>query len=110
MARKNMAECWLCGAEHEYCPTCGESNGWKYMADTREHYQILLLKRECESGVIPKEDAIKSFATYGITADADLSCIEPNVEREIRDIVGYPEEKTKATKGVKKESKSKLFD
>lgn len=98
---KKLISCWLCGAEHEYCPTCGQTHGWKYMADTREHYQILMIKRECEAGIFTKEQAIESFENFGVKADADLSWMLPEVEKEIRDIVG--------TKVVKPTKKSKLF-
>lgn len=102
---KNLIDCWLCGAEHEYCPTCGQTHGWKYMACTREHYQILMTKREYEDGVFTKEQAISEFENYGVKAESDLSWMIPEVEKEIRDIIG--EKPFKATKPIKK---TKLFE
>lgn len=104
---KKLIDCWLCGTPHEYCPTCGETHGWRYMADTREHYQILMIKKEFEGGVLSKEEAISNFATYGIKADSNLSWMLPEVEKEIRNIIG---EKPAKTAKIKKETKSKLFD
>ena len=103
-----LIDCWLCGTPHEYCPTCGEYHGWRYMADTREHYQILMIKQQCEGGVFSKEEATSLFEEYGVKADANLSWMLPEVEKEIRDIIG--EKPAKATKTIKKETKSKIFN
>lgn len=102
---KKLLTCWLCGAEHEYCPTCGQTHGWRYMADTREHYQILMVKREYEAGVFTKEQAIDALKEYGISAENDLSWMIPEVEKEIREIIGEKarERVTKTTR------KSKLY-
>lgn len=102
---KNLVDCWLCGAEHEYCPTCGQTHGWKYMACTREHYQILMLKREYEAGVFTKEQTIDALKGYGISAENDLSWMIPEVEKEIREIIGEKakERTTKVTR------KNKLY-
>ena len=35
-----QVECWICGKPHDYCPTCGQTQGWKYIADTMEHYMV----------------------------------------------------------------------
>ena len=106
---KNLIDCWLCGAVHEYCPTCGQTHGWKYSACTREHYQILMAKREYEAGVFTKEQAIDTLKQYGVTAESDLSWMIPEVEKEIRGIIG--DKPIKQTKTIKKsETKSKLFD
>ena len=101
---KKLLTCWLCGAEHEYCPTCGQTHGWKYMADTREHYQILMAKRNYEGGVFNKEHTIEVLADFGVKPESDLSWMIPEVEKEIRDIIGE-----KPVKTVKK-TKSKLFE
>ena len=72
---KNLANCWLCGAEHEYCPTCGQTHGWKYSACTREHYQILMIKRECEDAKQLLSEIPKDY--YGsITHDLSLRYID----------------------------------
>ena len=105
---KNLAECWLCGGKHEYCPTCGQTHGWKYIACTREHYQIIITKRQFESGVLSREQAIEAFEALGVKADSDLSWMIPEVEKKIRDIIG--EKPVKFSKTTKKESKIKSFD
>ena len=105
---RNLIDCWLCGAAHEYCPTCGQTHGWKYMACNRDHYQILMTKRYFEDKVFTKEKAVSEFEKYGVKADDDLSWMIPEVEKEIRDIIG--EKTVKPTKVTKKETKSKLFD
>lgn len=102
---KKLLTCWLCGAEHEYCPTCGQTHGWRYMADTREHYQILMVKREYEAGVFTKEQAIDALKEYGISAENDLSWMIPEVEKEIREIIGE-KAKERVTKTTRK---SKLY-
>lgn len=102
---KKLLTCWLCGAEHEYCPTCGQTHGWRYMADTREHYQILMAKREYEAGVFTKEQAIDALKEYGISAENDLSWMIPEVEKEIREIIGE-KAKERVTKTTRK---SKLY-
>ncbi len=102
---KRLLTCWLCGAEHEYCPTCGQTHGWRYMADTREHYQILMVKREYEAGVFTKEQAIDALKEYGISAENDLSWMIPEVEKEIREIIGE-KAKERVTKTTRK---SKLY-
>ena len=100
---KKLINCWLCGAEHEYCPTCGETHGWKYMADTREHYQILMAKRQFEEGVFTQDEAVSAFAEYGVTAESDLSWMIPEVEKEIRKIIGDKPTKAKKSKLYKDE-------
>lgn len=100
MANK-LIECWLCGALHDYCPTCGQTNGWKFKADTREHYQILTIKEAFESGVFDKDKAVAEFALHDVKAENDLSWMIPEVEKEIRAIIGE--------KPVKTTKKSKLY-
>lgn len=102
MAKK--LKCWICGAEHDYCPTCGDTHGWKYVADTHEHYQIYLVMNDFRSGIITKEEANDLFAKKcDIRAENDLSWMIPEVETYIREIIG---EKNKTNKTTKK---SKLF-
>lgn len=103
-----LVECWVCGKPHEYCPTCGQTHGWRYVADTMEHYQIHMTIEQYRSGVFTREQAVKSFAeNCGVHANDDLSWMLPNVEKGVREIIG---EKEKTTKTTKKETKSKLFD
>ena len=93
--------CWICGKQHEYCPVCHQSNGWKYVADTPEHYQIYLVLHEFEESIITKDEATERFAELGITAEANLSWVIPAVEEQIRGIIG------KKLKEVKSSKKSK---
>ena len=91
-------ECWICGKLHEYCPTCGRSHGWRYVADTIEHYLVYMTIEEFRSGVLSKEQATEMFADKcGVHKDDDLSWMLPNVEQGVREIIG-----NKATKNVKK--------
>ena len=104
----NKVECWVCGKEHDYCPTCGQTHGWRYVADTMEHYMVYMTIEQYRSGVFTKEQAIESFADKcDVHANDDLSWMLPHVEKSVREIIG---EKTKSTKTTKKEIKSKLFD
>lgn len=99
-------ECWVCGKEHDYCPTCGQTHGWKYVADTMEHYMIHMTIEQYRSGVFTKEQAIESFADKcGVHAKDDLSWMLPHVEKSVREIIGEKEKET-----AKTTKKSKLFD
>ena len=103
-----QVECWVCGKPHDYCPTCGQTQGWKYIADTMEHYMVHVTIQQFRSGVFTKEQAIEAFAnSCNVHVNDDLSWMLPNVEKGVREIIG---EKEKTTKTTKKETKSKLFD
>ena len=100
---KKLIDCWICGTPHEYCPTCGETHGWRYVADTREHYQIYLAKKNYEDEVYSKEEATEALAVYNIKAESDLSWMIPEVEKEIRNIIGDKPVKAKKSKLYKDE-------
>lgn len=98
----NMVECWVCGKEHEYCPTCGQTHGWRYVADTIEHYQIHMTIEEYRNGVLTKEQAIEVFADKcGVHANDDLSWMLPHVEKGVREIIGE-KERERITKTTRK--------
>lgn len=98
----NMVECWVCGKEHEYCPTCGQTHGWRYVADTVEHYQIHMTIEEYRNGVLTKEQAIEVFADKcGVHANDDLSWMLPHVEKGVREIIGE-KERERTTKTTRK--------
>lgn len=102
----NMTRCWVCGKEHEYCPTCGQTHGWRFVADTMEHYMVHMAIEEYRSGVLTKEQAIEAFAEKcGVHANDDLSWMLPHVEKGVREIIGE-KEKERATKTTRK---SKLY-
>lgn len=97
----NKVECWVCGKEHDYCPTCGQTHGWRYVADTIEHYQIHMTIEEYRSGVLTKKQAIEVFADKcGVHANDDLSWMLPHVEKVVREIIGEKERErtTKTTR------------
>jgi hypothetical protein len=98
----NKVECWVCGKEHDYCPTCGQTHGWRYVADTIEHYQIHMTIEEYRSGVLTKEQAIEIFADKcGVHANDDLSWMLPHVEKVVREIIGE-KERERTTKTTRK--------
>jgi hypothetical protein len=98
----NKVECWVCGKEHDYCPTCGQTHGWRYVADTIEHYQIHMTIEEYRSGVLTKEQAIEVFADKcGVHANDDLSWMLPHVEKVVREIIGE-KERERTTKTTRK--------
>lgn len=102
----NMIRCWVCGKEHEYCPTCGQTHGWRFVADTIEHYMVHMTIEEYRSGVLTKEQAIEAFAEKcGVHANDDLSWMLPHVEKGVREIIGE-KGKERATKTTRK---SKLY-
>lgn len=85
----NITHCWVCGKEHEYCPTCGQTHGWRYVADTMEHYLIHMTIEDYRAGVFTKEEAIEIFADKcEVHANDDLSWMLPNVEKSVREIIG----------------------
>ena len=96
-----LIECWICGKPHEYCSHCAAYHGWKYVADTPEHYQIYLTIEDYNDGVITKEEA-KSYLNeiHGIKSSDDLSWMLPNVEKNIREIIG--EKAAKEPKSTRK--------
>lgn len=99
-----MIECWVCGALHDYCPTCGQTNSWRRVADKIEHYMVHTTIEEFRRGVCSKEEAIERFADKcNVHVDDDLSWMLPHVEKGVREIIG---EKGKIAKTAKK---SKLF-
>lgn len=98
----NKVECWVCGKEHDYCPTCGQTHGWRYVADTIEHYQIHMTIEEYRGGVLTKEQAIEVFADKcGVHANDDLSWMLPHVEKGVREIIGE-KERERTTKTTRK--------
>lgn len=97
-------KCWVCGAEHDYCPTCGQTHGWRYVADTMEHYLVYMTIEEYRSGTLTKEEAANKFAEQcNVKPEDDLSWMYPVIEKEVRDIIG---EKTK----TRTARKTKLYD
>ena len=100
--------CWVCGKEHDYCPTCGDTNGWKYTADTPNCYQIYMVLNDTQAGVFSQKDAVEKFANLDVHYEDDLSWMRPHIERQIREIIGDKEKTTKTTK--KTNIKSKLFE
>lgn len=96
--------CWVCGKEHDYCPTCSRTHGWKFVADTHEHYQIYLAIDGFQTGIFSKDEAAETLAKLDVKPESNLSWMLPAVEKTVRDIIGNGEkETTKTTK------KSKLF-
>lgn len=102
MAKK--LRCWVCGEMHDYCPTCGQTHGWKYVADTYEHYQIYMIKEEVKSGTFSKKEAVEKLAELGVKAENNLSWMRPHMEKAIREIIGDKEKES-----IKTTKKSKLF-
>lgn len=100
----NKVNCWVCGKEHDYCPTCGQTHGWRYVADTMEHYMVHMTIEDYRGGALTKAQAVDRFAEKcGVHADDDLSWMLPTVEKAVREIIGDKEKSTKTTK------KSKLY-
>lgn len=91
-------KCSVCGKEYNYCPNCEKTHSWKFYACEHEHYQIHMTLDSYRGNVFSKKDVIEYFETIGITPDKDLSFLLPEVERDIRLIIG--------DKPVKKNKKS----
>lgn len=100
----SLIKCWVCGREHEYCPTCGQTHGWKFVADTYEHYQVHMIIEQYRRGVFNKKQAADAFAEKcNVHAEDDLSWMYPHVEKIVREIIGDKEKLIRNTK------KSKLY-
>lgn len=100
MAKK--FSCWICGKEHEYCPDCDRTHGWKYVACCYEHYQIHVILNEYVEGVRTKEEARQALErSTDIRPESDLSWMKEGIEKCTREIIG--EKPAKTTK------KSKLY-
>lgn len=100
-------KCGVCGGEYDYCLKCEKTHAWKFYACSPEHYQIHMVLDQYRGGVFDKEMATDCFARYSITADKDLSYLLPEVERDVRLIIGKKpiEEKSEAFS----EKKNKKF-
>lgn len=97
----SLVECFICGKEHEYCESCGKTHGWRYVADTYEHYQVYIIIEEFRKGILTKEQAISILSEKcNVNADDDLSWMLPNVETGVREIIG---DKKKIAKKIKKD-------
>lgn len=94
----DMKKCSVCGKEYNYCPNCEKTHSWKFYTCEPEHYQIHMALNSYRGNVFTKKDVIEYFETIGITPDKDLSYLLPEVERDIRLIIG--------DKPVKKNKKS----
>lgn len=84
----NLKKCSVCGKEYNYCPNCEKLHSWRFYACEHEHYQIHMTLDGYRSGVYSKKDVVEYFETIGITSDGDLSYLLPEVERDIRLIIG----------------------
>lgn len=100
----STVECWVCGKKHEYCEPCHRLHGWKYVADTPEHYQVYITIEEFRKGILTKEQAISVLSEKcNVNAEDDLSWMLPNVEKGVRDIIGYKNKPATKTKNALKE-------
>lgn len=101
-----MKKCTICGVEYESCGRCEKTHGWKFWVHDKSEFPIILIFDAYRSGTLTKEEACKKFKDQcNIVPDSDLSWALPEVERDIREIIG-----NKPTKTAKKESKFKSFD
>lgn len=94
----NVKKCSVCGKEYNYCPNCEKTHAWKFYTCIPEHYQIHMALDQYRSDVFDKKDTADYFETIGITPDKDLSFLLPEVEKDIRLIIGEkPIKKNKKT-------------
>ena len=107
----NLTKCKICGEAYNYCPNCANTHGWRFYADTHEHYQIHLILDGYKTGLYTKAQACEMFEGLGITADSDLSKFLPEISDFIKKIVtveAEPKEIEKKTV-LTKTKKSKLY-
>lgn len=83
-----MNRCTVCGKLYNYCPNCKKYHSWKFYTDTAEHYQIHIILDNYRSKIYTKEDAVKAFEHFGIVSESDLSYMLPEVEKDVREIIG----------------------
>lgn len=66
--------CIVCGAGYHACDSCKETNGYRTVADTPEHYQLYLLVCDYRDGKINKEQMqIELKRVAGITKENYLT-------------------------------------
>lgn len=101
-----MKKCAICGIEYEGCNRCEKTHGWKFWVHDRAEFPIILIFDEYRSGTLSKEKACERLKEQcGIVPESNLSWMLPEVERDVRELIG-----DKPTKATKKESKLKSFD
>lgn len=97
--------CWICGKEYEYCPSCEARGTWKSKACSPEHYQLIQISRDYNEKVIDEKEAAQLYANIGITADSDMNFL-PAVAAQIKDIIakGTPKKVSKPKSKIKSEN------
>lgn len=107
-----LVECFVCGKKHEYCPTCGQTHGWKFFACDYEHYQIYQIILHYDNRDYTAEESVEALAHLGYTAESDMSDLFPVVECKLRQIISEAEQEksaktsTKSTEKTAKKSKT----
>lgn len=86
MSNKINHWCVVCGTGYHACDTCDEIKSftpWRALTDTVEHYQIFLILKEFNNGIIDKEEAKSMLSGLDLSKRDTFKESAKNVLNEI---------------------------
>ena len=101
MSNKINHWCVVCGTGYHACDTCDEIKSftpWRALTDTVEHYQIFLILKQFNNGIIDKEEAKSMLSGLDLSKRDTFKESAKNVLNEIF------KEETQTRKSVRKKS------
>lgn len=66
-------QCIICGTSYHACDSCRQIKTytpWRMLCDTFEHYQVYLVIREWQEGLIKKDEAQRKLKELGVVRPA----------------------------------------
>ena len=101
MSNKINHWCVVCGTGYHACDTCDEIKSftpWRALTDTVEHYQIFLILKQFNNGIIDKEEAKSMLSGLDLSKRDTFKESAKNVLNEIF------KEEAQTRKSVRKKS------
>ena len=101
MSNKINHWCVVCGTGYHACDTCDEIKSftpWRALTDTVEHYQIFLILKQSNNGIIDKEEAKSMLSGLDLSKRDTFKESAKNVLNEIF------KEEAQTRKSVRKKS------
>lgn len=86
MSNKINHWCVVCGTGYHACDTCDEIKSftpWRALTDTVEHYQIFLILKQFNNGIIDKEEAKSMLSGLDLSKRDTFKESAKNVLNEI---------------------------
>ena len=84
MTTKPNANCAICGKSYHKCSKCNEMAQYKAFVCSPECYQVFLIMKDFEEGVLTESDATERYAYLDITLDSDFSKYTEGVASAIK--------------------------